>query len=183
MYISGGIDPLSCKLFLGTLQGVAMHWLATLPSRSIRSFDDLAASFVSQFVANRIKRLEVVDLFDFRQAQCESLKSYLAWFNNATVRVNNLDQNDALALRRLTSMGEIRIRVEKHIEAEEDKEDRVLVEKATSVVGQRIAHEFNGKQRYDPRMEKYTPLKTLRVHILKEAYHLQLLYIPPPMQR
>ncbi|RDY00393.1 hypothetical protein CR513_16431, partial [Mucuna pruriens] len=31
MYISRGDDRLSYKLFPGTLRGVAMHWLATLP--------------------------------------------------------------------------------------------------------------------------------------------------------
>ncbi|RDX94955.1 hypothetical protein CR513_22600, partial [Mucuna pruriens] len=55
MYISGGNDPLSCKLFPGTLRGVAMHWLATLPPRSIRSFNDLATSIASQFATNKTK--------------------------------------------------------------------------------------------------------------------------------
>ncbi|RDX85993.1 hypothetical protein CR513_32730, partial [Mucuna pruriens] len=86
MYISGVDDRLSCKLFSGTLQGVAMHWLVTLPSRSIRSFKDLANAFASQFAANRTKKLEVADLFDIKQNKSEALKSYLAWFNNATVR-------------------------------------------------------------------------------------------------
>ncbi|RDX83640.1 hypothetical protein CR513_35406, partial [Mucuna pruriens] len=35
MYISGGIDKLSCKLFPGTLRGVAVQWMATLPARTI----------------------------------------------------------------------------------------------------------------------------------------------------
>ncbi|RDX69224.1 hypothetical protein CR513_51686, partial [Mucuna pruriens] len=131
MYISGGNNSLSCKLFSDTLCGVAMHWIATLPTRSIRSFNDLAGSFV--------KRLEVADLFDIKQEKGESLKSYLARFNNATVRVNNLDHkffvkafknglrasqfSDALALRRPSSMKKIRARAEKHIEAKEDQTD------------------------------------------------------------
>ncbi|RDX71021.1 hypothetical protein CR513_49673, partial [Mucuna pruriens] len=72
MYINGGNDPLSCKLSPGTLQGVAMHWLATLPPRSIR-----------------VKHMDVADLFDIRQAKGETLKSYLARFNNATVWTTN----------------------------------------------------------------------------------------------
>ncbi|RDX64712.1 hypothetical protein CR513_56695, partial [Mucuna pruriens] len=118
MYINNGDDKLSCKLFPGTLRGVA-------------------GSFVSQFVANKIKKLEVIDLFNIKQAKGESLKSYLAQFNNATVRVDDLDQkffvkafkkglragpfNDALVLRRPTSMEEIRARAEKHVEVEEDQ--------------------------------------------------------------
>ncbi|RDX76935.1 hypothetical protein CR513_43022, partial [Mucuna pruriens] len=52
VYISSGNDAISCKLFPGTLGGVAMQWFVT-----IHTFNDLAA-----FVANRAKRLEVVDL-------------------------------------------------------------------------------------------------------------------------
>ncbi|RDX62683.1 hypothetical protein CR513_58957, partial [Mucuna pruriens] len=39
-----------------------------------------------------------------------------------------------------------------------------------------------GISRHEPRMEKYTPLKASKVHILKEVYHLQLLDIPPPTE-
>ncbi|RDX73895.1 hypothetical protein CR513_46428, partial [Mucuna pruriens] len=92
MYISGGGDQISCKLFPGTLRGVAMQWMATLPPRSIRTFNDLARLFLSQFAANKTKKLEVADLFDFKQARGESLKGYLARFNTATVRVNDPDQ-------------------------------------------------------------------------------------------
>ncbi|RDX85430.1 hypothetical protein CR513_33375, partial [Mucuna pruriens] len=60
-----------------------MHWLATLPPHSIKSFNDLVASFVSQFAMNRVKWLEV---------KSQTLKSYLARFNNAMVRVNDPDQ-------------------------------------------------------------------------------------------
>ncbi|RDX92555.1 hypothetical protein CR513_25304, partial [Mucuna pruriens] len=77
MYISGGNDSLSCKLFSDTLTGVAMHWLATLRALSIQSFDDLAASFFSQFAMNKVKRLEVANLFDIRQEKDESLKGNL----------------------------------------------------------------------------------------------------------
>ncbi|RDX70030.1 hypothetical protein CR513_50775, partial [Mucuna pruriens] len=82
------------------------------------------------------KRLEVANLFDIRQAKGENLKSYLTRFDNVTVLVNDPDQkffvkaflkglptgqfSDALALRQLSNMKEIRTRAKKHIEAEED---------------------------------------------------------------
>ncbi|RDX92036.1 hypothetical protein CR513_25897, partial [Mucuna pruriens] len=126
MYISGGDDKLSCKLFLGTLRGVALQWIMNLPPRSIYAFNDLATLFLSQFAANKPKRLQVADLFDIKQAGGESLKSYMARFNDATVRVNDPDQkffvkafqkglrvgpfSDALALQKTTSMEEIRVR-------------------------------------------------------------------------
>ncbi|RDX70822.1 hypothetical protein CR513_49887, partial [Mucuna pruriens] len=122
-----------------------MNWLATLPPRSIRSFSDLATSFASQFVTNKMKRLEIANIFDIRQNKGEPLKSYLARFNNTTVKVNNPDQkffvkafqkglragqfSDSLALRKPPSMEEIRTRVEKHIEVKEDQADRLEAER------------------------------------------------------
>ncbi|RDX79446.1 hypothetical protein CR513_40129, partial [Mucuna pruriens] len=102
MYISGGNDKLSCKLFSGTLRGVAMHWMATLPARSIQTFNDLARSFVSQFAANKVKKLE-------------GLKAGLF--------------SDALALKRPSSMEEIRTQAEKHVEVEEDQAERLEAER------------------------------------------------------
>ncbi|RDX85066.1 hypothetical protein CR513_33787, partial [Mucuna pruriens] len=135
MYISGGNDQLSCKLFPGTLRGVAMQWMVTLPPRSIQTFSELAGSFVSQFAANKVKRLEVANLFDIKQAKDESLKSYLARFNKATVQVDDPDQkffglkaspfSDALALRRPSSMDEIQAQAEKHVEMEDDQIERI----------------------------------------------------------
>ncbi|RDX61758.1 hypothetical protein CR513_59984, partial [Mucuna pruriens] len=135
----------SCKLFPGTLRGVAMHWMATLPARSIRTFSDLAGSFISQFTANKVKKLEVADLFDIKQSRGESLKSFLALFNNAIVWVDDPDQkffmkafqkglrvnpfSDALALRRPSSMEEIRARAEKHIKVEEDQMEQIEAER------------------------------------------------------
>ncbi|RDX78899.1 hypothetical protein CR513_40749, partial [Mucuna pruriens] len=140
MYISGGSDQLSCKLFPGTLRGVAMQWMATLPARSIQTFSQLARSFVSQFAVNKVKKLEVADLFDIKQGRGESLKSYLARFNNTTVQVDDPDQKnfvkafqkglragpfcDALALRKPSNMDEIHARAEKHVEVEEDQLQR-----------------------------------------------------------
>ncbi|RDY09853.1 hypothetical protein CR513_05713, partial [Mucuna pruriens] len=157
MYINGGNDPLSCKLFVGTLRGMAMHWLATLPSHSIKSFNNLATSFVLQFVANRVKRLK---------AKGEILKSYLAQFNNAIVRGLRAHQfSDFLALRRLQSMKEIRTCAKKHIEAEEDQADWL-----------------EGEPKHPARPRDYrlnfTPLREKRAQILREMCHTWLLKFP-----
>ncbi|RDY14736.1 hypothetical protein CR513_00138, partial [Mucuna pruriens] len=69
-----------------------------------------------------MKQLKVADLFDIRQTKGESLKTYLARFNNAMVQVNDPDQ------KRPTSIGEIRAQAEKHIEVEEDLADRLEAE-------------------------------------------------------
>ncbi|RDX88429.1 hypothetical protein CR513_29987, partial [Mucuna pruriens] len=51
--------------------------------RTIHTFQALATRFISHFVANKAKSLEVVDVFNIRQIKGKSLKQYL---------VNDLDQ-------------------------------------------------------------------------------------------
>ncbi|RDX88000.1 hypothetical protein CR513_30460, partial [Mucuna pruriens] len=77
-----------------------------------QTFSDLADSFVSQFVANRVKRLEVDDLFNIKQKGLRASPF-----------------SDALALRRPSSMEEIRARAKKHIEVEEDQTERLEAER------------------------------------------------------
>ncbi|RDX97000.1 hypothetical protein CR513_20277, partial [Mucuna pruriens] len=199
MYISGGNDRLSCKLFPGTLRGVAMQWMATLPPRSIQTFKDLAGSFVSQFAANKVKKLEVANLFDIKQTEGESLKNYLARFNNATVRVDDPDQkffvkafqkglragpfSDALALRKPVNMEEIRARAEKHVEMEEDQYERRRSEQRA----ERKEVRQTGKTKEDKRpmlartnehAQRFTPLTEKRTQILYEICHTSLLEYP-----
>ncbi|RDY04806.1 hypothetical protein CR513_11441, partial [Mucuna pruriens] len=199
MYISGGNDKLSCKLFPGTLRGVAMHWMATLPARSIQTFSDLANSFVSQFAAHRVKRLEMSNLFDIKQDREESLKSFLAWFNNATIRVDDPDQkffvkafqkglrvgpfNDALALRRPVSMEEIRAHAEKHIKVEEDQIERREAERDLGHKESRCPAMAKEDRRpvqsraRDP-AQHFTLLTKKRAQILREISHTTLLEFP-----
>ncbi|RDY11618.1 hypothetical protein CR513_03685, partial [Mucuna pruriens] len=157
-YISEANDHLSCKLFLSTLRGVAMRWFSGLPPCSITSFVGLVATFESQFAANKMKSLEVVDLFDIKQSRTETLKQYLAHFKAAMVQVDYPDQkffikafqkglqagpfSDSLALSLPASMIDIRARVEKHVEAEEDKEDQLQVERAVLAFGKKNTHNF-----------------------------------------
>ncbi|RDY09049.1 hypothetical protein CR513_06652, partial [Mucuna pruriens] len=191
MYISGAGDKMSCKLFPGTLRDVAMQWMATLATRTIRTFNDLTSAFASQFVANKAKQLEVADLFDIRQAKEESLKSYLARFNNATVRVNDPYQkffikafqkglraspfSDSLALKRPNSMDEIRARTKKHIEVEEDQAERVAEERIQTKKneGRIIAQKADVSKRSEAayKNKHFTPLNEKRAQILREICH------------
>ncbi|RDX78975.1 hypothetical protein CR513_40670, partial [Mucuna pruriens] len=199
MYISGGNDRLSCKLFLGTLRGVAMQWMATLPPKSIQTFKDLASSFLSQFVANKVKRLEVADLFDIKQGEGESLKKYLARFNNATVRVDDPDQkffvkafqkglragpfSDALALRKPTNMEEIRTRVEKDVDMEEDQYERRKSERKAEQKATKVSSKVKDDKRPMPvkpceQTQYFTPLNEKRTQIMHEICHTSLLDYP-----
>ncbi|RDY05580.1 hypothetical protein CR513_10568, partial [Mucuna pruriens] len=155
-----------------------------------------ATSFTSQFAANKTKQLEVANLFNIKQNKGEALKSYLARFNNATVRVNDPDQkffikafqkglragqfSDSLALRRPQSMEEIRAQAEKHIEVEEDQADRVEAERQLGTSDARSAQK--GENKYQSKHKEYpqtlTPLREKRAQILRKIYHTNLLKYP-----
>ncbi|RDX67253.1 hypothetical protein CR513_53897, partial [Mucuna pruriens] len=97
--ISGGSDALSCKLFPGTLT-----------------------------VCNeQSKKVGSCKSFYIKQRKGKNLKGYLTRFNMATVRKGlRIGQfSGSLVLRILSSMEEIRARVEKHIETKEDLIDRI----------------------------------------------------------
>ncbi|RDY01551.1 hypothetical protein CR513_15107, partial [Mucuna pruriens] len=157
MYISGGNDRLSCKLFLGTLRGVAMQWMATLPPRFIQTFKDLANSFVSQFVANKVKKLE------------------------KGLRAGPF--SDTLALKKPISMEEIRARVKKHVEMEEDQFEQRKSEQGSNRKDTR--HLAKAKEDKHPMLARtnehtlhFTPLTEKRTQILREIYHTTLLEFP-----
>ncbi|RDX85216.1 hypothetical protein CR513_33633, partial [Mucuna pruriens] len=161
----------------------AMHWLATLPPQSIKMFGDLATSFATQFTANKTKRLEVADLFNIKQGKGETLKNYMAHFNNATAFQKGLRAgqfSNSLALRRPLTMEEIRARAEKHIEVEEDQANRLEVEKQPRIGDTRPTQK--GENRYPNKPKEYPPMLTRlrekRTQILHKIYHTNLLKLP-----
>ncbi|RDX66330.1 hypothetical protein CR513_54905, partial [Mucuna pruriens] len=158
--------------------------MATLPPRSIQTFKDLANSFLSQFAANKVKRLEVANLFDIRQTEGESLKNYLVRFNNATKGLRAGPFNDALALRKPVNIEEIWAKAEKHVEMEEDQYERRRSERRA----ERKEVRQTGKAREDKRpmlarvneqAQCFTPLIEKRAQIMHEICHTSLLEYPP----
>lgn len=134
MFINGGNDAINCKIFAGTLAKVALKWFKGLPVRSVTGFKDLASTFVQWFCTNKKKEDGLGDLFDIRRGPSESLKNYLDRFNKATVSVEEPNEkffvaafmkglhsgtfSEALIVWKPCTMGKVRVRVEKHIEAE-----------------------------------------------------------------
>ncbi|RDX75707.1 hypothetical protein CR513_44383, partial [Mucuna pruriens] len=185
MYISGGDDKLSCKLFPGTLRGVALQWIMNLPPRSIYAFSDLAGLFLSQFAANKPKCLEVADLFDIKQAGGESLKSYMARFNDATMRVNDLDQKFFFkAFQKGLRVGPFSdawpFRSLRKREAEylsKDGRSRPIKQQLLLIGGRELPRrqDLDGRHKIPP---KFTPLKEKKAHIMREICHTWLLNFP-----
>ena len=72
----GGSDAVRCKLFMSTLIGMAMDWFISLPDGHITSFAQLSQLFREQYIANRAPLPVSYDLFDVKQYQGETLKSF-----------------------------------------------------------------------------------------------------------
>ncbi|RDX69355.1 hypothetical protein CR513_51539, partial [Mucuna pruriens] len=130
----------------------------------------------------------------------------MARFNDATVRVNNLDQkffvkafqkglrvgpfSDALALYKPTSMEEIRVRAEKHVEMEEsrfekretehlsrDGRPRPIRQRPLLIGGWKPPRRQDLEVRHEV-PPKFTPLKEKKAHIMREICHTRLLNFP-----
>jgi len=110
MLISEGTNAICCKIFVGTLTGIALEWFSTLPNASINSFSDFSRAFLERFSANRAKPMEMADMFDVRQNTDESLNQFLNCFSNISMKI--MDPNETLLVKafmkglRASSFGE-----------------------------------------------------------------------------
>lgn len=62
MFISGGDDAISCKMFVGTLKDIALRWFIGLPPKSITDFEVLTGRFAAQFLDKPKKENRTVRL-------------------------------------------------------------------------------------------------------------------------
>ncbi|KAJ1442208.1 hypothetical protein SESBI_01024, partial [Sesbania bispinosa] len=59
-------DAIQCKLFSGTLSGIALIWFSHLPLLSISGIQDLLKKFLAQFSARRSRMMTSGKLFSIR---------------------------------------------------------------------------------------------------------------------
>ena len=62
MILNAGDDQLLCKVFPASLKGLALAWFHKLPRRSINTFGELWAAFVSQYLCSVKKKGNVSSL-------------------------------------------------------------------------------------------------------------------------
>jgi hypothetical protein len=80
-------EHLKCKLLARTFKDAALRWYMNLPKNSIESYADFHKKFIHQFVGSRRVKVTSTSLFSIRQSHAESLRSYLARFSEATIKV------------------------------------------------------------------------------------------------
>jgi hypothetical protein len=89
MDLQGTPQEIACRAFPLTLSGSAQDWFRKLPPKSITCFDDLGRKFVTQFLAGCKRKKPYGQLMAMRQKEGESLKDYVARFNQAKLTVDN----------------------------------------------------------------------------------------------
>jgi len=88
MMISGGMNVMHCKMFMGT----TLQWFVGLRNGHITSFVQFSRLFREQFIVNQAQPLVSFDLFEIKQRQGESLKDLLNRFEAFTMKLQTLDE-------------------------------------------------------------------------------------------
>jgi len=90
--VVGAADYLKCKLLAATFTDDALRWYINFPRFSIVSYHDMIRKLSQQFSTSRHRKVSSNSLFNVRQGQSESLRNYLARFNECTIKVSNPNQ-------------------------------------------------------------------------------------------
>ncbi|XP_058080671.1 uncharacterized protein LOC131228834 [Magnolia sinica] len=91
-------DAMMCRGFLITLTGSARSWYRQLKPNSIGSFAELSRLFLTQFISGKKSRKPNTHLFTIKQKPKESLKEYIARFNEEALQVEDYDDKIALSV-------------------------------------------------------------------------------------
>ncbi|XP_057444607.1 uncharacterized protein LOC130736846 [Lotus japonicus] len=136
MVISAASDAVKCRMFPSTFKGTTMEWFITLPRGFITNFREFSSKFLVQFSASKLKQITIDDLYNVRQMEGETIKQYVARYNAASVKIEELEShayarafkngllpgmlNNKLSRKPAHSMAEIRARANTYILDEED---------------------------------------------------------------
>jgi hypothetical protein len=203
-------DSLKCKLLAGTFTDAALRWYMNLPRFSIFSYQDMTRKLIQQFSASRHRKVPAISLFNVRQGHNESLRDYLARFNDTTIKVINPNQevfvgafqnglragqlNESLAQKSADSMEEIIARADCYIKGEEsnaEKKARDAKERANNNTERRPYQPAASRDRapyrrperrpFNPYPQRnFTPLNARPERIMKEVFEARLIPEPPP---
>lgn len=91
--IIGASDSLKCKLMAGTFKDVVLRLYMSFPGASVLGYVDLAKKMVQHFSASQHRKVSTTTLLNLRQAQPESLRLYLARFNEETIKISHSNQD------------------------------------------------------------------------------------------
>lgn len=179
MAVVGAPDSLKSKLLAGTLSDAALRWYMNLPRFSILNYQDMTRKLIQQFSASRHRKVPATTLFNVRQGHNESLRDYLARFNDTIIKVINPNQevfvgafqnglragefNESLTQKPADSMEEIIARADYYNKGEESNAEKKArdAKERTSNNTERRAYQPAANRDHAPyrRLERrpYTP--------------------------
>ncbi|XP_058750890.1 uncharacterized protein LOC131623912 [Vicia villosa] len=149
MEVIAPTESLKCNLMAGTWKDVALRWYMILPQQSISSYQDLTKKLVQHFSAVRRRKVSTTILFTVRQGPSESLREYLARFNEETTKVSHPNQelfvgafqhiliaghfNESLVQKPESNMDEIITQSECYIKREDDNREKRIRDSAINL--------------------------------------------------
>lgn len=80
-------DSLKCKLLFGTFKNTTLRWYMVLPWGFIANYQKLVRKLVHYFISIRLRKTSITSLFKIGLGPLESLKDYIARFNESTIKV------------------------------------------------------------------------------------------------
>jgi hypothetical protein len=78
-------DSFKCKLLADTLNDAALRWYMNQPRFSMVSYQDMTKKLIHQFSASRHRKVSTTSMFNVRQEYNESMRSYLARYNDTII--------------------------------------------------------------------------------------------------
>lgn len=97
MQLQNASDALICRVFATTLRGRARCWYYTMSPGCITEFKTLAQAFLHRFAREKRMWKQSDELWYVQQREGESLKDYMARFNDMASDVNPFDVEVAIA--------------------------------------------------------------------------------------
>ena len=83
MILNARDDRLLCKVFPASLKGQALAWFHKLPRGSIKSFGELWAAFVSQYLCSVMQKGNISSLQTILKREDESIRDFTRRFGQA----------------------------------------------------------------------------------------------------
>lgn len=134
MEIIGNHDSLECKLLSRAFRDTTLRWYICLLRLYITNYRDMVKKLIHQFATSTHGKMVTTSLFNISQGTSESLREYLAYFNDDTIKVINPNQkmfeatfnnrlkvrhfNKSLAQRPSSFLSEVITRIEWYIKSE-----------------------------------------------------------------
>ena len=93
MILNAGDDRLLCKVFSASLKGPSLAWFHKFPRRSINSFSELWAAFVSQYLCLVRHKGNISSLQTIFKREDESIRDFTRRFRGVVQQIDSYNMD------------------------------------------------------------------------------------------